>query len=423
MNAIELGPVAPGDRTQSAFDLFLIFAGANIVATTFQVGASLATGFDTASALALIAAGSVAGSALVASLAPLGPRLGVPSVVAARGALGMRGAGLVALLLYATNFVWIALNNVIAASVCSRILGGESSERLWAVGLGLLATVIVAKGPRAVSLADRLAVPLMAAVGVMLTIACLNAMGPADNIARGGPAPSASPSIGGWLGGFDIVIGYQVSWILMFADYSRFTRSSKAGATAVFLGLALTSIWFMPLGLIAARLASSADPGDMLAATGLGWWSGVLLALATITTNFVNIYLSSLAWKSLVPRTGDQASVWSIGLISAALSLFSSGWLVRFADFTLVLGSLLVPVGGVLLAHYFILRRPTRVADLYDERGPYMRHAGWSLPGLAGWLAGTVVYHLAAPIGSTLPALATAVAVYIVADILLRERL
>jgi purine-cytosine permease-like protein len=212
------------------------------------------------------------------------------------------------------------------------------------------------------------------------------------------------------------VIGYQVSWILMFADYSRFTRSVRGGTTAVFLGLALTSLWFMPLGLIAARAASSVEPGAMLAATGLSWWSAVLLTLATVTTNFVNIYLSSLAWKTLVPRSGDQASVWSIGIIAAALSLFSGAWLARFADFTVALGSVLVPVGGVLLAHYFILRRPTPVADLYDLTGPLARHGGWAIPGLAAWAAGIAAYYAARPIGSTLPALTAAIVVYVVAD-------
>ena len=36
MNAVDIGPIAPADRRQPALDLFLIFACANIVATTFQ---------------------------------------------------------------------------------------------------------------------------------------------------------------------------------------------------------------------------------------------------------------------------------------------------------------------------------------------------------------------------------------------------
>ena len=71
---------------------------------------------------------------------------GVPSIVAARAALGRSGARLLAVVLYVTNFAWIALNNVIAASACARLVGGRASERYWALGLGLLATAVVAAG-------------------------------------------------------------------------------------------------------------------------------------------------------------------------------------------------------------------------------------------------------------------------------------
>ena len=120
MNAADIGPVRPEDQHQSSSDLFLIFVGANVVATTFQVGASLASSFTVRAATLLIVLGSAAGAALVAALAPIGSRVRVPSVIAARPALGFRGAGLVAAVLYVSNFAWIALNNVIAASASSR---------------------------------------------------------------------------------------------------------------------------------------------------------------------------------------------------------------------------------------------------------------------------------------------------------------
>ena len=403
MRAADLGPVPPQDRRQSGLDLFLIFAGANIVATTLQVGAALAGEYSLWTSLGLIAVGSVLGSALVGALAPLGPRLGVPSVIAARAALGTRGAGLVALLLYLTNFAWIAVNNVIAASVCAQALGLAGTERVWALGLGLTATAIVARGPRAVGLADRFAVPLMLAVGALLTVACLR-------MPVGAPGTATSGSL---LRGFDVVVGYQVSWLLMFADYSRYTPSERTSLAAVFLGLALTSLWFMPIGLLTARAAGTSDPGAMLLAAGVGRSGALLIALATVTTNFVNIYLSSLAWKSLLPKTGDQLSIWSIGVVGTVLGLFSSAWLTRYTDLMLVLGSVLVPVGAILLAHFFVLRRTPRVEDLYAAAGPYTRGAGFLAPGMLAWAAGAVAYHVAAGFGSTIAAFAVAMTVYI----------
>jgi NCS1 nucleoside transporter family len=398
---VDTRPIPPQERTQPALDLFLIFAGADVVATTFVAGASLLPALSVRTALVLIGTGSVLGAALVAVLSTVGPRLGTPSVVAARAALGIRGAGLLALLLYVTNFAWIALNNVIAAAACAQALGPRGSEKTWAVVLGLLAAGVVALGPRAVRLADRVAVPLMALAGSFLVWRLLQLPARSwDTPGRGGLSPAV---------GFDVVVGYQVSWILMFADYSRYTRSARQGAVAVFLGLCLPSLWLMTTGALLQAAVGSTDPAALLEQARLGLGEALLLALATVTTNFVNIYLSALAWKSLFPGSSDSASVWSIGLLGAGLSLFSRAWLVRYADFMLVLGALLVPAGGVLLARFLLTREPVDVESLYDESGP---HAGFQLAGVAAWLLGALAYRAAAPWGSTLPSLAVAVLSY-----------
>ncbi len=406
MKPADIYPVSSAEQAQSPLDLFLIFVGANVVATTFQVGASLASSFSISASVALVVAGSVAGAAFVAALAPLGSRLGVPSIIATRPALGMHGAAIVAALLYGSNFAWIALNNVIAASACARAMGG--SEAAWAIALGLVATLVVSSGPRAVALADRIAVPLLVGLGVMLTIASLR--GPSTATAL----PAATLS---WSRGLDVVIGYQVSWILMFADYSRYTRSARGSAAAVFMALASTSIWLMPLGTIAARAAGSDEPGAMFAAVGLGAAGAVLLALATMTTNFVNIYMSALAWKSLVPGTRDSSAVWFIGIVGAALSAVPAVWLQQYANFMMILGAALVPVGGVLIAHYYLARvspapgSPPFTDALYDASGPFR---GASLAGLTAWGAGAAAYFAAGAIGGTLPAFAMSVIVYVV---------
>jgi NCS1 family nucleobase:cation symporter-1 len=408
VNAADIRPAAPAEQTQSTLDLFLIFVGANVVATTFQVGASLASSFTLATTTTLVAVGSVAGAALVAALAPLGPRLRVPSVIASRPALGFVGAGLVAVVLYVSNFAWIALNNVIAASACARVgaawIGPSAgSQTAWAIALGLLATLVVWLGPRAVARADRIAVPSMVLVAVALTIAC----------ARVSASPAAAPpATMSWWRGLDVVIGYQVSWILMFADYSRYTRSVRGSALAVFLGLAVTSVWMMPLGAVAARAAGTSDPGAMLDAVGLGAAGALLLTLATLTTNFVNIYMSSLAWKSLAPRANDGAVIWSIGIVGTALSAVPGIWLEQYTNFMMFLGALLVPVGGVLIAHYYI-RRPrvdeAFIAEMYNPTGSFR---GASVAGVAAWAAGAAAFFAAGSIGGTLPALAVSVLVY-----------
>ena len=400
MDAADLSPVPESQRTQPALDLFLIFAAANVVATTLQTGAVLGARYGRSDVVVLVVAGACFGALLVALLAPVGSRTGAPSMIAARAALGYRGAQVVSGLLYLTNFAWIAVNNTIAASVCASVLGGSDTARVWSAALGILATAVVARGPRAVGHADRIAVPIMVITGAVLTWAAFT-LPPRTDLASSAPPPPL-------LWGLDVVIGYQVSWLLMFADYSRYTRSARAAAIAVFSGLALPALWLMPVGWNLARIAGSDDPGTMLAAAGVGWWTAALVALATVTTNFVNIYLSSLAWRTLSPGSTGKGSVWTIGVIGTVLGLVSTGWLTQFANLMVTLGAVLVPVGGVFLAHFVLLKRPLDISAVYQvDRLPAI-----SIPGVLAWLIGFAVYKLAASIGSTLPALAASIVVY-----------
>ena len=239
--------------------------------------------------------------------------------------------------------------------------------------------------------------PIMVVAGAFLTWAAFTLPPRVDLLSSLPPPPL--------LWGLDVVIGYQVSWLLMFADYSRYTRSPRAAATAVFAGLALPALWLMPVGWNLAQIAGSDDPGTMLAAAGVGWWTAALVALATITTNFVNIYLSSLAWRTLSPRSTGAGSVWTIGIIGTVLGLVSSGWLTQFANLMVLLGSVLVPVGGVFLAHFVVLRTPST-----SKRSIALTDAVVSTsPGVVAWILGFIVYKLATPIGATLPALGTSI--------------
>lgn len=366
-----------------------------------QTGAALGSRYSGNAAIGIAMAGAVFGAGLVAILAPVGSRTGLPSMIAARAPLGYRGAQIVSGLLYLTNFAWIAVNNQIAASAVAQVAGGPNSARIWAAVLGIAATAVVARGPRAVGHADRIAVPIMAIAGAVLTYAAV-AHAPS---APAAPAAPVAPSI---LWGLDVVIGYQVSWLLMFADYSRYTRSGRAAGIAVLTGLALPALWLLPVGWTLSRIAGSDDPGAMLAAAGVGWWTAALITLASVTTNFVNIYLSSLAWRTLAPASTGTGSVWVIGLLGTTLGLLSTGWLTQFAELMVLLGSVLVPVGGVFIAHFVIVKPPIDVIRIYDAS----KLDAFSTAGMLAWLAGFVVYQVAAPIGATLPALAASMLIY-----------
>jgi NCS1 family nucleobase:cation symporter-1 len=89
----------------------------------------------------------------------------------------------------------------------------------------------------------------------------------------------------------------------------------------------------------------------------------------------------------------------------------------QFFGFLLLIGSIFVPLFGVLIADYFVVRRRRYDVDqLYRPGGPYWYSGGFNFVGLIAWVGGIVVYQvvprIAPNVGSTLPSLIFAFGLY-----------
>ncbi len=385
-------------RRASLQDVLLLFAGANIVTTTLVTGGSLAPAFGFREACLLVFAGIVIGTLPIALLARLGPRYGLPSMVVLRHPFGRYGAAAISLLLVFTNFAWIALNNVIASRALVSLVGGPAWG--WNLLVGGAAVVVALTGPRAMALFDRVAVPLMLLVGLAITVALFGEAG-RESLTRPGTGTL------GLLAGLDIVIGYQISWSLMFADYTRFQRSERRAGQAAFFGLALSSAWLMIVGAGAGLAGGGNDPTEMILGLGLPIGSLLLLALSAITTNFVNIYLSSLAVKNLWSGAPERTTVLVVGGVGVAFGALSPQLLERYAAFMGWIATFLLPIVAVTAVHYF--RR--RAAIARPTEAPRLRTSA-----ILAWLAGVLTYQalqrFAPEVGATLPTLAVSAVGY-----------
>jgi cytosine/uracil/thiamine/allantoin permease len=70
---------------------------------------------------------------------------------------------------------------------------------------------------------------------------------------------------------------------------------------------------------------------------------------------------------------------------------------VQYENFLFLIGGVFVPVFGIFLADYFVLRkRRYEVAQLYESGGPYWYTAGFSVLAIAIWVCGFFIYAFAA---------------------------
>ncbi len=387
---LNLAPVPRTKRTASVLDVLLLFAGANIVTTTLVTGGSLAPAFSFVQSAVIVALGMVVGTLPLALLARLGPRYGLPSMVVLRHPFGIQGAAVISMLLVITNFAWIAVNNVIAAEAMAQLTGGP--QALWSIAVGAVAIGVALFGPRAMALFDRIAVPLLVLVGIALTASLFGGPGRA---ALSQPGNGSMPL----LSGLDLIAGYQVSWSLMFADYTRFQLRESMASRSVFFGLTLSSAWLMLVGAGAGLAGGGNSPTDMILGLGLPVYALLLMALSTITTNFVNIYLSSLAAKNLWPAAPQRLTVLVMGGVGTALGLASPQLLDRYTGFMVWIATLLLPIVAIALVHFFTGRRvdnPSSASNLAPA-------------GIIAWVVGALAYQAfqtyAGALGATMPAL------------------
>jgi NCS1 family nucleobase:cation symporter-1 len=103
--------------------------------------------------------------------------------------------------------------------------------------------------------------------------------------------------------------------------------------------------------------------------------------------------------------------MWIAGALSIAVALVFP--MEQYESFLLFIGAMFVPLFGVVLTDYFVIRRG-RISpeELFRQKGAYWYKGGFHFPALLSWAAGFAVFELIAftqcPIGGSIPSLVVA---------------
>ncbi len=351
--------------------------------------------------------GSVLGCVPLALVGRAGAREGLPGMVLLRPALGTRGSYVPTVLNILQLVGWTAFELWAMALVASRVTGpvfGLDSFYLW-LGVAVLVCLALSLGGPVVVVRrwmSRFGVWVVVAVAGWLTVRLLTAGDLGELWSR--PGTGGFPTF--W-GGVDLVIAMPVSWIPLVADYNRFARRGISSARGTFLGYFSANVWFYSLGALLVLSAGAPAPSvsgiaDGIVAVGGGTLLLVALLVGETDEAFADIYSAAVSSQNLVPRLNQRAAVVAVSAIGVALA----SWLFSLPDegvltyefFLLLIGSIFIPLFGVFLADYEVLRRRRYREDaLFDHRGPYRYAGGFSLAAVGAWGLGFVVYHWIAP--------------------------
>jgi putative hydroxymethylpyrimidine transporter CytX len=401
-----IDPVPLEHRTLTARNCAVLWGDLGVGLLVLVTGALLVPGLGFIAAFAAIVIGSIIGVTLLAFAASLGARHGVPTMVLFRPVLGIRGSWFPTALNVAQLVGWTAVELwaiSFVADIASEQAFGFSNRGLWLGAAAIVCSGLALWGPVGVTRVwlERFGAWLIAIISVAVTALVLTSDGLIDALRA--PGTGGFPTFGLAI---DLVIAMPISWLPLVADYTRFARRPRSAFAGTFWGYLIANVWLYTLGVLLV-LGAGAEPSPAGIATGIlalagGTIAGVLFLVGLLVGEtdeaFADIYSGAVSLQNIWPRASQRMLIVGIGAISTALA----GWLTmeRYEVFLFLIGSVFVPLFGVLIANHVITRkRGLDMGELYRPRGRYWFTSGVRLASIVPWLAGFIVYHWIVPTG------------------------
>jgi putative hydroxymethylpyrimidine transporter CytX len=398
-------PTTPEVRRLRGLDFTVLWGDLGIGLLVLVAGALLVPALGLPQALLAIGVGSVIGCIPLALVGLAGAREGLPGMVLLRPVLGTRGSYLPTLLNVGQLVGWTAFEFWAMALVAGRITGpvfGIEPFYPWLGVVALVCLLLSLGGPILVvrRWMERFGAWVLAAVAAWVTARLLTTVGVGTLWSQQGAGgfPSFWPAV-------DLVIAMPVSWIPLVADYNRFARRGARSAAGTYGGYLLANVWFYALGALLI-LGAGAGPSVTGIADAIISLAGGILVLVVLLVGetdeaFADIYSAAVSSQNLVPRVNQRVGVVAVAALGVALAAWllglPGGGVDTYEFFLFLIGSVFVPLFGVFLADYFVLRRRYRHDVLFEPRGPYRYLGGFNVAALVAWVLGFGVYHWIAP--------------------------
>jgi putative hydroxymethylpyrimidine transporter CytX len=380
---VALTLAGPTPRTLGLTDQGAFWAnlGISLLGFSGAITVLAPAGVPQLSVLAAIAAtvvGTVLGSVMVGLAAVPGAQTGAPAMVLLRGLFGGRLSYLPTALNILQLVGWGTFELVVIADGAQALFHG-GPRWLYVVLTGALTIVMTLRPLGAVRVLRRYVTIAVAIALVYLFVQILR-------------HPLPDLTTGSWRGfwaGSDAALAVAVSWIPVASDYSRHSRTAGSSFTAATVGYSVTQILTYVLGLLAlADVTNLTDNGfGVFLAVPFGVVFFGVIVLREVDQSFTNVYSTGVSLQNLFPRTDRRLLTIGIGVLTTVFALSLD--MDQYAGFLTLIGSVFVPMGGVLVADYFLSGR-SKHWDI-SVNAP----SRWAM--LVAWFLGLATYQLINP--------------------------
>ena len=353
----ETKPV-PESKTGHWYSQAMIWAGIAFCLIAFSIGGMLGTSMDFKSLVTAVLFGTAV-LALVGSLiGVVGAKLHLTATVTARFGLGTYGAKIFGLVIAASNFGWFGYQCHYfggAAVNIVQMFGGKGwTVTGWSIVGGLLMCITAIIGFKGIKWLSNIGVPLLF---IMVFVAFFIGI---KNV----PMSEVSASFASHAGMMTIpaavttVIGSFVTASCYVPDISRYSKRPKDAVIGCWLGFCVCYSAILILGAYFANAFQTSDLSDLfINKVHLGLFAGIVLIIATWSTNDNNLYSSVLGISNAIGT--NKVPRWLLTAIFGVLATIvgALGLVDYFVGFLSILGVFIPPFGAAIIGDYWIFNR------------------------------------------------------------------
>jgi nucleobase:cation symporter-1, NCS1 family len=419
----DLAPVPPSGRTWNTWNYAALWISMSLCIPTYMLASSLIEGgMNWWQAILTIFAGNTVVLVPMLLNSHAGAKYGIPFPVFARASFGVKGANIPAMLRAIVACGWFGIQTWIGGFALYQMM------RLWIPALETLPRIFPSSfgletGPTicfllfwllnmyVVYLGIESIRRLLVFKAVFLPLAALALLYWAISSVSGGLGPiltqpsrftSDAAFWAFFIPGLTGMVGFWATLSLNIPDFTRYAISQRAQARGQALGLPASMTLFAFIGVVvtsATTIIYGTTIWDPVVLAGrfdnklLVSVAMIAVAVSTLATNIAaNIVSPANDFANLSPAKIDFRKG---GYITGIIGVLIFPWKL-VADptgyiFTWLVGysSLLGPVGGIMIADYYLVRKQQLlVQELYEMTGSYSFTNGFNRTALLALLLG-----------------------------------
>ncbi len=373
-------------RIFTFFDVFAIWLGAGISIAEFWAGALLTPALPLLNAILVIITGHIIGNIVMALIAVEGYETGVPTMVLARGVMGIKGSVLPSFLNYFQLIGWTAIMLIVGARAMDSVFNGY--YYIWIVILGLIITAWAFVSPTTWKKLEKISAILLLFLSIWLTYITIKTFSLEELFNY-----EATGEIGIMLA-LDLVIAMPLSWAPLIADYTRFSRKRSMAFWGTFVGYFVSSSLFYFIGSLTNASIGEADPIGIIASYGIGIPAMMIIVFSTATTTFLDVYSAAISYKNINAKADVKKHVVIVGVAGILIALLLP--MEKYESFLLLIGGAFVSLTSIMIADYFLIKKRYDAQELLKREGAYWYKNGYNYIAIITWIAGFIFYILLA---------------------------